>query len=425
MFKKRQALCRNDNLKIGTIVLIFALLLVGGAGAKPVPITGPVVITEPGQYYLANNIVDSTEPVCILVQTSNVVIDGKGKTIDGTDAPDSIGIYVYNAAMTLVNVVIKNIKVNDWNIGLFLNDVKDSVIDKSTVTNCNLDGFRLFNSHWNTVQNSVSKDNGGAGFIVYSGSSGNLIKGVTGQANGLDGIRIFNKANNNDVLNSKFIGNARYGIWLVTESNFNSISQNTITGNFQGIRVEGSSNNILTSNTIKDNGYGIMLTTNSLNNMITKNTVTNCDEDGLRLVTGTDSNVVAGNTFDKNGRYGIYITEGDRNIMYNNLVRNNLNAGITMRSSEKNVFFNNYFYNVNNTDIIATTSYANVWNLPRSEQKSITGGKYSGGNSWGQPNGQGFSQVTPDSNKDGICDSPYQIATNNIDNLPLKWKSVR
>jgi len=424
MYLERQPLCRNEALKAGAIVLVCVLFLVASAGAKPVPITGPVVITEPGQYYLANNILDSTEPVCILVQTSNVVIDGRGKTIDGTDAPDSIGIRVYNAAMTLVNVVIKNIKVNDWNIGILLTDVRDSVIDKATVTSCNLDGVRLFNSHWNTVQNSVSRDNGGAGFLLFGGSSGNMVQGVTGQANGNDGIRIF-QANNNDVQKSKFIGNARGGINLNDVSDFNSLGLNTLTGNMYGILMQKSSNNIIISNTIKDNEHGIYVYSDSINNKITKNTVTNCDSDGLRLLTGTDSNVVAGNTFDKNGRYGIYITEGDRNIMYNNLVRNNVNAGITMRSSEKNVFFNNYFYNVNNTDIIATTSYANVWNLSLSEQRSITSGKYSGGNSWGQPNGQGFSQVTPDTNRDGICDSPFPIAANNIDNYPLKWKSVR
>ena len=61
----------------------------------------------------------------------------------------------------------------------------------------------------------------------------------------------------------------------------------------------------------------------------------------------------------------------------------------------------------------------NKWNLPQSAKKSITGGANSGGNSWGQPNGQGFSQITPATN--GICNKPYTLATNNVDNLPLKW----
>jgi len=420
---KKQPLERNDALKVVVIVLACALFLVGSAGAKSTPITGPVVITDPGQYHLAIDITDSTEPICILVKTSNVIIDGKGKTIDGTDAPDSIGIWVYNAAMTLVNVVIKNVKVNDWNIGIVLADVRDSVIDKATVTSCNLDGMRLHNSHWNTVQNSVSRDNGGAGFLLFGESSGNLVQGVTGQANGNDGIRI-SQANNNDVQKSKFIDNTRYGIYL-SETDFNSLTQNTATGNEQGIRLYRSNNNAITSNTIRDGNYGIYLNDNCLNNEIAKNTIQNTTYAGLRLNADADRNIVTGNKLDNNLQYGIWLNEADRNVMYDNLVRNNQVAGIITRNSKENIIINNYFYNTNNLDIPATTLMANVWNLPRYQQKSITGGKYSGGNSWGQPDKQGFSQVTPDANKDGICDSPYPLATNNIDNLPLKWKNVK
>lgn len=421
---KRQPLEMNDIVKLVGIVLVCALFFVGSAGAKSTPITGPVVITDPGQYHLAIDITDSTEPIGILVKTSNVIIDGKGKTIDGIDAPDSYGIRVYNAAMTLVNVVIKNVKVNDWNVGISFNDVKNSIIDKATVTSSVYDGVRLYNSHRNTVQNSVSKDNGGTGVLIYGQSSGNVIQGVTAQNSGVDGIRIY-QANNNIVQKSKSIDNTRYGIYLEDGSNFNSLIQNAATGNDQGISLYRSNNNAITSNTIRDGNYGIYLNNNCLNNEIAKNTIQNTTYAGLRLNADADRNMVTGNKLDNNLQYGIWLNEADRNVMYDNLVRNNQVAGILTRNSKENIIINNYFYNTNNLDIPANTSMANVWNLPRYEQKSITGGKYSGGNSWGQPDGQGFSQVTPDANKDGICDSPYPLATNNIDTLPLKWKNVR
>jgi nitrous oxidase accessory protein len=89
-----------------------------------------------------------------------------------------------------------------------------------------------------------------------------------------------------------------------------------------------------------------------------------------------------------------------------------------MRDSSSNVIVNNYFYNDKNSVLVAGLP-ANKWNLTQSAQKSITGGANSGGNSWGQPNGLGFSQVTPATN--GICNQPYTLAANNVDKLPLKW----
>ena len=57
---------------------------------------------------------------------------------------------------------------------------------------------------------------------------------------------------------------------------------------------------------------------------------------------------------------------------------------------------------------------------------NIIGGSYIGGNYWAKPDGTGFSQTAVDANGDGIADSAYVIAENNIDYLPLtaKYNSV-
>ena len=47
------------------------------------------------------------------------------------------------------------------------------------------------------------------------------------------------------------------------------------------------------------------------------------------------------------------------------------------------------------------------------------GGPFLGGNFWGKPDGTGFSQVTADTNGDGICDSANTLASGNVDALPL------
>ena len=50
---------------------------------------------------------------------------------------------------------------------------------------------------------------------------------------------------------------------------------------------------------------------------------------------------------------------------------------------------------------------------------NIIGGSYLGGNYWAQPDGQGFSQINPDTDGDGISNAEYTLAPGNVDRLPL------
>ncbi len=398
------------------------LAFAGTAAAKPIPITGPTVITNPGQYYIANTVTNSTAPVYIEVQTSGVVIDGKNKVIDGSDNPNSVGVKIVSTAMSIVNVVVKNMVLTDWGTGLWMTDVKDSLIDKVTVSSCTGNGILLQNSRGNTVQNSVLQDNGGCGMILFEQSNSNTLQKITAQRNALDGIRI-RVSNNNLVQNNKLLNNKGDGLNFNEQGNYNTVLKNTITGNADaGIVLYKSSDNQINQNTLKNNNNGIYLFSECYNNDLYQNSVTCSTYNGIWLNPGSDDNVIRGNILDNNLYTGIRIRQADANVFYDNKVRNNGWEGVYLWDSNKNVLYNNYFFNINNTNIIGTPS--NTWNLTLSEAKSITGGKFSGGNSWGQPNGQGFSQITPDTNRDGICDSRDVLAANNIDWLPLKWKKV-
>ncbi|HMB44783.1 MAG TPA: NosD domain-containing protein, partial [Candidatus Methanoperedens sp.] len=65
-------------------------------------------------------------------------------------------------------------------------------------------------------------------------------------------------------------------------------------------------------------------------------------------------------------------------------------------------------------------SNVNNWNTTKQSGTNIVGGLYLGGNYWAYPNGTGFSQTCSDANKDGICDSIYELYAGNKDFLPLK-----
>jgi len=430
-------------------MLLCVLLLVPGAVTASTPITGPTVITAPGSYYLENDIQNCTEPVAILIQCSNVVLDGKGKTIDGTDKAGSVGIRIYNAAMTLVNVVVRNVICSDWTNGVYLTDVKNSVFEKITATSNSNYGVLVEHSTGNTFNKLTLRENGYDGgydgILLYSSSNQNTIKNTLSEKNEGSGLRI-RYSNGNVVQMSKFLDNEKHGIsldnnanyntltqntitkngnngiYMHTDSNYNTISKNTITGNkWTGIYLLGSDYNIISENTVRDSGtVGIYLNEESEDNSVINNVIRNSTANGIVMKDKSNDNVIANNTIDKNAMNGILINAVDKNVIYNNVVRENKESGVWVGGySKNNVIFNNYFYNDNNTKIVTTNT--NTWNLTYGEVKSITNGKFSGGNSWGQPNGQGFSQITPDLNKDGICDNPYKLATNNIDNLPLKF----
>ncbi len=102
--------------------------------------------------------------------------------------------------------------------------------------------------------------------------------------------------------------------------------------------------------------------------------------------------------------------------IYNNYILYN-NIGLQISHSSSNLVYNNYFNNFKN--VLIQGKCTNRWNITKTPGKNIVGGPYIAGNYWATSSGTGFSQVTPDKNGDGLCDSPYKITTNNTDYLPL------
>ncbi len=141
-------------------------------------------------------------------------------------------------------------------------------------------------------------------------------------------------------------------------------------------------------------GSGIVLSDVSLDNRVEANTVTGNLQNGLMLI-ASDRNRLTGNTVRESGTYGIdcYLTK-------------------------ENVIADNLFFNANNTHVEELDR--NSWSLPASDGPNVAGGPRRGGNYWGEPDGGGFSDVTPDADGDGFCDSPFVIHEGNVDERPLK-----
>jgi parallel beta-helix repeat protein len=202
---------------------------------------------------------------------------------------------------------------------------------------------------------------GGSGVAVtiLSGASGSTIAGIM-ITNWNQGILI------HDASNCKIYDN----IMSLMVSN--------------GIGVEGANavNNLIYSNIFQENPVAIDLIASSTTNTIYKNIIT--------------SNTV-GLSLQSNG-----------NIIYTNTISDN-NLGIDVTNSANNVIYHNNFANKIENAIVGAAN--NVWD----------NGYPSGGNYWSNYMGvdekKGAYQNVPGS--DGIGDTNYTIAGNNIDKYPL------
>jgi len=300
-------------------------------------ITGCTQITEPGEYRLVNDIIDSTASTCINIQADNVILDCQGHIVDGNDTSGSYGIYAY----IKTNVTIKNCIVTDWYYGIYFDSSNSNTLSNITA-NSNYFGIFLYNSNSITLSNITANSN-------------------------IDGIHLYN-------------------------SYFNILSDITSNSNSgSGIFLDSSNSNTLSNITANSNYFGIFLYNSNSNTL--SNITSNSNERGIYL-RESNSNIIKGSMF-QNNYYGIYLYNSSMNLIYDNL----------FNSTSDNVYFG--------------TSGANYWNTTLTSGTNIVGGPYIGGNYWGKPDGTGFSDTCSDSDNDGICDSSYTLATDNIDYLPL------
>lgn len=264
-------------------------------------------------------------------------------------------------------------------------------------------------------------------------------------------------ANNCTIEKNNLVEN-QYGIYLQNSMN-TTLSQNNLTRS--GLRLdEWCTQNLLVNNTFERsslvlgancwnntilqnklaNGEGISIACCGGNNLVSKNEIINCN-------TGIDVFDVQAKTIVHDNRiigcrYGIYLAFIFGSEVYNNTISNS-GTGILLKEdchdnelannliiacnesgiylleqSTGNRIHNNYFnnnVNVKFEDIQGN----NTWNITKMPGRNIMGGENLGGNFWADLSGKGFSQLSNDTDADGICDLPYEINGTDIDYLPL------
>jgi parallel beta-helix repeat protein len=376
------------------------------------------------------------------------------------------------------NNTFTNITTNSNTCGLDLYRSSNNIFTNITANSNGYEGFYLYSSSNNTFTN-ITADSNSEGFYLESSSNNNTFTNIIATNND-KGFYLYGSSNNiftNITANS----NTDYGFHLALSSN-NSFTNITANSNGYGFYLYSSSNNTFTNVTANSNGYGFYLYSSSNNNIFTNITTNSNTWVGLYLEESSNNNILTNITTNLNGYQGFYFDTSSNNILTNCIVNSNGYEGFYLYSASNNTFTNiiatnndkgfylygssnntirnsiisnsstygihleystasgeyaenNTFYNnlLNNTDnflqcnwnhvFCDTPSGTNYWNTTNQTGTRIFGaGTNIGGNYYTNSSGNGYSDTCTDADGDGFCDTPYTLAENNIDYLPLSNK---
>jgi len=246
----------------------------------------PTVISQPGSYQIDRDVRNTTTPIWIIVTVSNVTIDGRGHTIDGTDADDSYGILVRGDGL-LSNITITNVTITDFAYGIGLYNVTNSRITGVNTSSNTYDGIIIVGGGNNTLADN----------IIHQDDDGIYLKGT----------------NMTLLINNTVTENVRgSGIHLSDNCDQVDLISNTIRGNDEGIEIEEASNSTIRTNWITTSRYfGLNLTT-ALNLTVADNYFNNSvnviaqngTQTGLWNLPATAGTNVIGNTHTGGNYWG-------------------------------------------------------------------------------------------------------------------------
>nr|WP_319537569.1 NosD domain-containing protein [uncultured Methanospirillum sp.] len=391
-------------------------------------ITGSVEITEPGEYTLGSDILDSSETI-IRISSSDVTLDGTDHQIEGfavqfglESPPLQRGIVIESPDQSrLKNITIKNLAVMGTYVGISARNTDGLVIDSCRLPYNTIGMILSGVSHADVKKNTIN-GNAQYGLVMDQGTSDSVISTNDLKKN-LIGM-VLDKVSNNRISGNSVILSHQEGILLKGGSTSNIIEKNGCSGNGNGgIVLKSSLKNSINNNICEQNSPPGIYLEESSENLISDNTLTG-NLRGLNLYY-SDTNTITNNSVLSNKISGIMFQPSGRNIVSQNRIAGNTGEGILISGSvtpEKvNLISDNYLENENNVNIQEGANPNYAWNGEKSQGTNIVGGPYTGGNVWALADGKGFSQTCPDIDGDGLCDAAYSVLPGVTDELPLKY----
>jgi len=339
-------------------------------------------------YAFTDNIYDE-----IVVERSNIVIDGNGNVLEGNGSGHGFSVHGIN------NVTIRNMVVKDFSVGVYLNSSSGNVISGNTIMANTEHGVYLDGSSNNTIFGNDLKNNF-KGIELWD-SCENTVSGnnITAEAVYNDyGIKLWYCSSNTICGNN--IRNNDEGVYLANSSS-STVSGNSVEDNYYGIVLANSSSNVIFGNVLRNNDEGTRLWFSSCN-IISGNNMTATNNNGVWFF-HSSNNTVCGNSIAANRLYGVWLSWSSNNTFSWNNIKNNGERGVLVLGGVSgNKFYHNNFVNNTQQVYIQGSECANFWD----------DGYPSGGNYWSDYHGV-------DSDHDGIGESWYEIDQNNTDHHPL------
>jgi parallel beta-helix repeat protein len=334
-------------------------------------------------------IIDSDHVGTVLsVNADNVSIAGFTVRDSGLLFPpygDDRGVFLdHSSGCNISRCLITNNR-----IGVYLFFSEDNVIEHNVVS-CNSENGILLWYSGNNVLNENEILNNSYNFGVSGGSFSDFNNTIA-PSNTVDGKPIRYVIGVEDEI---FDNQTNIGVLYVINGINVTVRNLNLAKNRHGLFCYNVTDSRIEYVTALENSYGIYLQDSSGNiinsNRCLKAWVGICLQD-------SDYNVVEENTAGDSEK-GISLYEADYNSLRGNNVLNNL-YGVRLYSSHFNEFFhNNIIENTNQADLIS--SYPNVWDNGFE------------GNFWSD-------YIGPDTNRDGLGDTPRIIDDDNSDRYPL------
>jgi parallel beta-helix repeat protein len=338
------------------------------------------IISEPGYYYLdiAESVFYTTHNFAIRLNTSNIILDGKGRTITGPEPssvvesleePNIYGVRA-NAGLPSSGIEVRNLIVNNKYFGVIYEGVSEGLIETVNASR-NQFGIYIWNGDYNKISGNITNKNFHTG-IVFDADCGNninpnndcmnshnTVNNNTANENGEFGIFLWLDCPDSDISENtvKFNGNtglsvsegstgcsikgntsqANTGGGLLVNSDNNEIVDNILMDNTNtGLGLNYANGNIVKDNQCTGNNTGGMWLTSASENAITDNTCDTNSGHGIVLTSGSSNNDLTGNSADENGQVGIlFLSQSNYNTVTWHSASNN-STGIKVINSECN-----------------------------------------------------------------------------------------
>lgn len=232
------------------------------------------VISSPGRYTLAGDILNVPSQSCIDVRSSDVVLDGNGHAVDGDGfAVDdqSSAIRVHSDSRRIRNVTVEDIEMTEWDRAITVSNTTESVVRNVTAVG-NGDGVLTILNSSEMVLSGANLSNYAEHGIVVAKSQDIEIRDSIATGNGRGGILLYQS--NRTVVEETRIGPGSVNGIYDQESTETTIRNNSVRGTDYAITVDGSSDALVAGNSVSDTDeLGIRLNRGSSGTVVRENNV--------------------------------------------------------------------------------------------------------------------------------------------------------